>query len=154
MNSNDVNLPNDEFGGVIPKSGLVKFLESRAGIPKEVALKVFPPLARLMSEGAQAISSVFSKALDGNTESQRVAMEHENFVASVYAEQLRIENLSSEERTLLIEKLEASVKRSMEKDSENKLFISKLLTSASSGIITALALAVVLVSLASKEKSS
>jgi hypothetical protein len=131
----------------IPQEGLVKFLQTKAGMTKEVATKTFSEVAKLVSKGADAFQSMHKNATESNSKSQEKYMDHEAFLARVYEEQLRLETLSPEERLSIIDNLEDGAKRLYEKDSENKAFTQKLFKLAAKGAITALALVVVVLSL-------
>ena len=65
--------------------------------------------------------------------------------ALVQCSPLRLESLTSKERAALNEKLEKGAKRVFAKDSENKEFLLTVLKLAGTGVLGALALAVVLV---------
>lgn len=131
--------------GAIPQDGFLKFLNSVVGVPKEVALKIFPDLAKLLARGTEAFEKMHKATTEANTPSQEAALQHESFIASVYAEQLRLESLTPKERAALNEKLEKGAKRVFAKDSENKEFLLTVLKLAGTGVLGALALAVVLV---------
>lgn len=133
------------LSGALSQDGFLKFLNSVSGVPKEVALKIFPDLGKLLGRGTDAFEKMHNTATEANTQSQESALQHENFVARVYAEQLRLEGLTPEERANLNEKLEEGTKRVFAKDSENKEFLQTLLKLAGAGVLGALALAVVLV---------
>jgi ABC-type Zn uptake system ZnuABC Zn-binding protein ZnuA len=131
--------------GALSQDGFLKFLNSAAGVPKEVALKIFPDLAKLLGRGTEAFEKMHKATVEANAPSQESALQHENFVAQVYAEQLRLESLTPQERANLNEKLEEGAKRVFAKDSENKEFLQTLLKLAGAGVLGALALAVVVV---------
>lgn len=136
---------NKNLSGALSQDSFLRFLNSVSGVPKEVAMKVFPELAKLLGRGTGAFEKMHSNATEANVRSQESALEHEKFVASVYAEQLRLESLTPEERANLNEKIEEGAKRVFAKDSENKDHIQALLKLASAGVVIALALAVVVV---------
>ncbi|GAB3401283.1 hypothetical protein GCM10027515_09780 [Schumannella luteola] len=141
-----VSEPSPERGDVgkaLSQSGFLQFLTSGVGVPKDLAMKVFPELSRLLGRGADVFAKLHGDASKSNAESQAAVAGQEKFVAEVYAEQLRIENLSAEERAALNEKLENTATRMNAKDSENKKFILSLLQLAGTGVVAALAIAVV-----------
>ena len=135
-----------EVESVIPQEGLVKFLQTKVGLTKDAAIKIFPDLAKFLTRGAEAFRDMHKKASDSNSKSQEKYMDHEAFLAQVYAEQLRLETLSPEERTALLNKLQDGAKRLDDKDSENKQFEMNLLKLAATGVVAALALVVVVLS--------
>jgi hypothetical protein len=134
-----------DLSGALSQDGFLKFLNSLSGVSKDVALKVFPELAKLLARGTEAFEKMHKTTIEANTQSQESVLQHEKFVASVYAEQLRLESLTPEERANLNEKLEEGAKRVFAKDSENKELLQTLLKLAGAGVLGALALAVVIV---------
>jgi hypothetical protein len=131
---------------VIPQDGLIKFLQTRVGMTREIALKTIPGLAKLLSKGVEAFQAMHKDATDSNSNSQEKYMDHEAFLARVCEEQLRLESLSQEERLAIIDNMQDGAIRLYEKDSENKVFTQKLFKLAAKGVVTALALVVVILS--------
>ncbi|HEX7835455.1 MAG TPA: hypothetical protein VF479_08310 [Pseudolysinimonas sp.] len=153
MSANDSS-PAANDDGALSKVGILKFLTNGLGVPKDVALKIFPDLAKLVSRGADAIASFHRDASESNAQSNKAALKHEKFLAKVYAEQLRLEGLTPEERAALNERLEDGAQRVFAKDSENKEFILTLLKLATAGVISALAIAVVAMATKSDDGSA
>ena len=133
----------------IPRDGLVKFLQDKAGMTRDVAMNTFSELAKLASKGADVFQSMHKVASDSTARSQEKYMDHEAFVARVYEEQLRLESLSQEERRAILENLKDGAKRLYEKDSEHKKFTRELFKLALAG---GTALAVLLVLIANNQK--
>lgn len=146
MNDKKVNKVEADLTDVIPKEGFANLLQSKVGLSKEAALKIFPDLSKLISRGVEAFERLHNKATDSNNQSQEKYMEHEAFLAEVHAEQLRLETLTPEERSRILDDLEKSADRAFEKDSENKAHIESIFKLAGKGILGALALVVVVLS--------
>jgi hypothetical protein len=142
-----------EVETLIQQEGLVKLLQSTGAISKEVALKIGSELVKLLSRGTKAFQVLHKDATDANSQNQNRYADHEDFLARVYEEQLRLETLSSEERASIIENLEDGAKRVFQKDSENKAFTQNLFKLAATGVIAALAVAVVVLSLKSSNEN-
>ena len=146
MSDKKINKVHPDLADAIPKESFASLLHSKVGISKEVALKIFPDLAKLISRGVEAFERLHNKAADSNNQSQEKYMEHESFLASVHAEQLRLETLTPEERSRILDDLEKRADRAFEKDSENKAHIESLFKLAGKGILGALALVAVVLS--------
>jgi hypothetical protein len=123
----------------------VKLLSPLPGASKEVVMKIFPDLSKLLSQGVETFNKMHSKASDSNDKSQDQAMSQHRFVAEVIAEQLRLQNLTPDERAKLINDLRDAEDKADKKDNENKKFILDLLRAAGTGALFALAIAVVIV---------
>ena len=150
MNNNDAGKPEKNSADLIPQERLAQFLQLKLGVTKEVAMKVFSDLGKLLSRGTEAFENIYKNSTDSNDKSQEKYMDHESFIARVHAEQLKLEALTPEERASLTEKLEKSAERTYAKDSENKAFIADLFKMAGTGIIAAAALAVVVLAVKSE----
>jgi|688.fasta_scaffold634298_1 hypothetical protein len=145
MSSKDEIYSKTEVTDLVPKEGFVNFLNTRLGVSKEVAIKIFPDLAKILAGGTEAIEKAHNSAVSANSDSQTAAMEHEKLVANVIAEQLRLKNLSPEERRGLISLLEDSAIRASEKDTENKDFLLKMAQIVKTGVVATAVLAIVVV---------
>jgi hypothetical protein len=145
MSSKDENDSKSDATDLVPQEGFVNFLNTKLGVSKEVAIKIFPDLAKILTGGTEAIGKAHNITVSANSESQAAAMEHEKLVANVIAEQLRLENLSPEERSDLITRLEDSAKRAGEKDTENKDFLHKMAQIVKTGVVATAVLAIVVV---------
>jgi len=145
MNSKDEISSNHEVTDLVPQDGLFNFLNTRLGVSKEVAIKIFPDLAKILAGGTEAIEKAHNTTVSANSDSQDAAMEHEKLVANVIAEQLRLENLGPEERSALISLLEDSAKRASEKDTENKDFLHKMAQIVKTSVVATVVLAIVVV---------
>jgi hypothetical protein len=145
MSSKDEIHSKTEVTGLVPQEGLVNFLNTRLGVSKEVAIKIFPDLAKILAGGTEAIEKAHNRTVSANSDSQSAAMEHEKLVANVIAEQLRLKNLSTEERSALISQLEDSAKRTGQKDTENKDFLQKMAQIAKTGVVATVVLAIIVV---------
>jgi hypothetical protein len=150
MNINDAGKPEKNAADLIPHEGLPQFLQLKLGVTKEVAMKVFSDLGKLLSRGTEAFENIHKNSTDSNDKSQEKYMDHESFIARVHAEQLKLEALTPEERALVTDNLEKSAERAYAKDSENKAFVSGLFKMAATGIIAAAALAVVVLAVKSE----
>lgn len=145
MSIKDESNSKNEVTGLVPQDDLFNFLNTRLGVSKEVAIKIFPDLAKILAGGTDAIGKAHISTVSANSESQAAAMEHEKLVANVIAEQLRLENLSPEERSTLISQLEDSAERASEKDTENKDFLHKMAQIVKTGVVATAVLALVVV---------
>ena len=132
-------------GHEAPQEPFLKFLASLPGASKEVVMKVFPDVQKLLSQGVNAFNQIHGKASDTNEKSQGAAMSTHHFVAEVIAEQMRLESTTPEERAALLQKLQETEDKADKKDSENKAFVTNLLQVASKGVLIALAIAAVVV---------
>jgi hypothetical protein len=152
MNNKDAGKAEKITADLIPQEGLSKFLQLKLGVTKEVAMKVFSDLGKLLARGTEAFEKIHKQGTDSNDKSQEDYMDHESFVARVHAEQLKLEALTPEERASIRETLEKSAERAYAKDSENKAFVLNLFKLAGKGILTALALAIVVLAVKESDK--
>ena len=145
MGNNDVPSGNKAIAETITQESLVRFMNSLADVPKEVLAKIVPDLSDLLSRGTEAFTKILKPLLQSNEKSQQKVFEHEKLLQSAYVEMLRLEKLTPEQRSEVIEHLEDGAKRVDKKDTENKAFLGDLLKMASTGVVAALAIALVIV---------
>ena len=130
----------------LSKGKILEFAAMMPEMDKEIALKVieqFPEFRLFAMDALNILEKEHNSTLAANSESQAKVHHAYGEVRAILASELQREDLSSEDRRIIIEKIMETANREFAKDSENKRFMDTLFGKAALAGGAAIALGIV-----------
>jgi hypothetical protein len=130
----------------LSKDKILQFVALMPEMDKEVAIKVieqFPEFRQFAMDALSVLEKEHTATLASNRESQAEVHRAFQEVRAILASELKRDDLTSEDRMLIIDKIMESANQEFAKDSENKRFLDTLFGKAAMAGGAAIALGIV-----------
>lgn len=130
----------------LSRDKILQFVAMMPEMDKEVAIKVieqFPEFRQFAVDALDVLEKEHASTLAFNKQSQDKVHQAYQDVRGVLTHELRRDDLSAEDRMIIIEMIMNTANREFEKDSENKRFLDTLFGKAALAGGTAIALGIV-----------
>lgn len=125
----------------LSKDKILQFAALMPDMDKEVAIKVieqFPEFRQFALDALNVLEKEHTSTLAANRDSQAAVSHAFQEVRTILANELKRDDLTSEDRMIIIDKIMETANREFDKDSENKRFLDTLFgkaTLAGAGVI-------------------
>lgn len=113
----------------LSKNKIIEFVSLIPNMDREVAIKIieqYPSFAKLSESMVTQLNKMCDIALQKNEESQKLTIQGYKQILDELSYQLRLDNLSKEEREKITEQMIDIADKISLKDTENKEFIDKM----------------------------
>ena len=130
----------------VSKEKILQFVALMPEMDKEVAIKVieqFPEFRVFAVDALNVLEKEHSSTLGANKESQAEVHHAFKEVRAILAGELKREDLTAQDRMIIIDRIMETANREFAKDSENKRFLDTLFGKAAMAGGAAIALAIV-----------
>ena len=128
----------------LSKDKVIEFVSLIPNMDKDVAIKIieqFPEYANFATSMISQLNTMCDSALKSNSESQKDVIEAYKKILDDLGELLKKEDITSEERAIVTDKMVMIADRISAKDTENKAFLINVIKSAAPYVGGALILA-------------
>ncbi len=113
----------------LSKDKIMEFVSLIPNMDKEVAIKIieqYPAFAKLSESIVAQLNKMCDTALEKNEESQRLTIQAYKQILDELSNQLHMEDISKEEREKITKQMIEIADKISIKDTENKVFIDKI----------------------------
>lgn len=113
----------------LSKDKIMEFVSLIPNMDKEVAIKIieqYPAFIKLSESIVAQLNKMCNTALEKNEESQRLTIQAYKQILDELSNQLRMEDISKEEREKITKKMIEIADKISVKDTENKAFIDQM----------------------------
>ena len=113
----------------LSKDKIMEFVSLIPNMDKEVAIKIveqYPAFAKLSESMIAQLNKMCDTALEKNEESQRLTIQAYKQILDELSNQLHMEDISKEEREKITKQMIEIADKISIKDTENKVFIDKI----------------------------
>ncbi len=132
----------------LSKDKMIKFAAMMPDMDKEVVFKIieqFPEFTKFAMEALNVMEKEYESTLTFNKQSQENVHQAYQEIREILKGELNQENLSFEEKKIILELIMKTGEKEFEKDAENKKFLDGLFNKVAIGAGTAILTAVVFV---------